>query len=162
METRHGVLKAFTASPIFKRRNDDSDWMLRNEPLQGMDTRVTMAMLSKGSTPSSIKIHMLVDICGAVKAMKTVVIDTTDDITSVYILDSRYQSFDRELIDVVRRWLNQQADDDMIYDESFLSLIDGGSGYKYLRLVEWVGASICVGFCIFCTWMKVTEFFAGL
>lgn len=160
--TRHNALRAFTGSPIFKRRNDDSDWMLRNEPLRGVDTRVTMAMLSKGSTPSSIKIHMLVDICGAVKVMKTVVIDTTDDITSVYILDSRYRAFDRELIDVVRRWLNQQAEDDMIYDGSFLSLIDGGSGYRYLRLFAWVGASVFAGFCIFCTWMKVTEFFAGL
>lgn len=162
METRYDLLRAFVESPIFKRRNDDSDWMLRNEPLKGVDTRVTMAMLSKGSTPNSIKIHMLVDICGAVKVMKTVVIDTTDDITSVYVLDSRYQSFDRELIDVVRKWLNQQAEDDMIYDESFLSLIDGDSGYRYLRLVAWAGASVCVGFCIFCTWMKVTEFFAGL
>jgi hypothetical protein len=162
METRYDLLRALVESPIFKRRNDDSDWMLRNEPLRGVDTRVTMAMLSKGSTPNSIKIHMLVDICGAVKVMKTVVIDTTDDITSVYVLDSRYRAFDRELIDVVRRWLNQQAEDDMIYDESFLSLIDGGSGYKYLRLVAWVGASVCVGFCVFCTWMKVTEFFAGL
>jgi hypothetical protein len=105
---------------------------------------------------------MLVDICGAVKVMKTVVIDTTDDITSVYVLDSRYRAFDRELIDVVRRWLNQQAEDDMIYDESFLSLIDGGSGYKYLRLFAWACASVFAGFCIFCTWMKVTEFFAGL
>jgi hypothetical protein len=162
METRYDLLRALVESPIFKRRNDDSDWMLRNEPLRGVDTRVTMAILSKGSTPNSIKIHMLVDICGAVKVMKTVVIDTTDDITSVYVLDSRYRAFDRELIDVVRRWLNQQAEDDMIYDESFLSLIDGGSGYKYLRLVAWVGASVCVGFCVFCTWMKVTEFFAGL
>ena len=162
METRYNTLKAFAGSPIFKRRNDDSDWMLRTDPLHGVDTRVTMAMLSKGSTPGSIKIHMLVDICGAVKAMKTVVIDTTDDITSVYVLDSRYQSFDRELIDVVRRWLNQQAEDDMIYDESFLSLIDGDSGYKYLRLVAWAGASVFAGFCVFCTWLKVSEFFAGL
>ncbi len=162
METRYDLLRAFVESPIFKRRNDDSDWMLRTDPLHGVDTRVTMAMLSKGSTPDSIKIHMLVDICGAVKVMKTVVIDTTDDITSMYVLDSRYQSFDRELIDVVRRWLNQQAEDDMIYDESFLSLIDGDSGYKYLRLVAWVGALVFAGFCVFCTWLKVSEFFAGL
>jgi hypothetical protein len=121
-----------------------------------------MAILSKGSTPESIKIHMLVDICGAVKVMKTVVIDTTDDITSVYVLDSRYQSFDRELIDVVRKWLNQAPEDDMIYDESFLSLIDGDSGYKYLRLVAWACASIFAGFCVFYTWLKVSEFFAGL
>ncbi len=162
METRHNVLKAFVGSPIFKRRSDDSDWMLRTDPLRGVDTHVTMAILSRGSTPESIKIHMLVDICGAAKVMKTVVIDTTDDTTSMYVLDSRYRAFDRELIDVVSRWLNQQAEDDMIYDESFLSLIDGGSGYKYLRLVAWVGASVFAGFCIFCTWMKVTEFFAGL
>ena len=162
METRYNVLKAFTGSTIFKRRNDDSDWMLRTDPLHGVDTRVTMAILSKGSTPGSIKIHMLVDICGAVKVMKTVAIDTTDDITSVYILDSRYQSFDRELIDVVRKWLNQAPEDDMIYDESFLSLIDGDSGYKYLRLVAWACASVFVGFCVFCTWLKVSEFFAGL
>lgn len=162
MGTRYNILKAFTGSPIFKRRNDDSDWMLRTDPLKGVDTRVTMATLSKGSTPESIKIHMLVDICGAVKAMKTVVIDTTDDITSVYVLDSRYQSFDRELIDVVRKWLNQAPEDDMIYDESFLSLIDGGSGYKYLRLVAWACASVFAGFCVFCTWLKVSEFFAGL
>jgi hypothetical protein len=162
METRYDLLRAFVESPIFKRRNDDSDWMLRTDPLHGVDTRVTMAILSKGSTPESIKIHMLVDICGAVKVMKTVVIDTTDDITSVYILDSRYQSFDRELIDVVRKWLNQAPEDDMIYDESFLSLIDGDSGYKYLRLVAWAGASVFAGFCVFCTWLKVSEFFAGL
>ncbi len=162
METRYDLLRAFVESPIFKRRNDDSDWMLRTDPLKGVDTRVTMAILSRGSTPNSIKIHMLVDICGAAKVMKTVVIDTTDDIASVYILDSRYQSFDRELIDVVRKWLNRAPEDDMIYDESFLSLIDGGSGYKYLRLVAWVGASVFAGFCIFCTWMKVSEFFAGL
>lgn len=162
METRYNLLQAFTGSPIFKRRNDDSDWMLRTDPLHGVDVRVTMAMLSKGSTPESIKIHMLVDICGAVKVMKTVVIDTTDDITSVYVLDSRYQSFDRELIDVVRKWLNQAPEDDMIYDESFLSLIDGDSGYKYLRLVAWAGASVCAGFCVFYTWLKVSGFFAGL
>ena len=162
METRYDLLRAFAGSPIFKRRNDDSDWMLRTDPLHGVDVRVTMAMLSKGSTPGSIKIHMLVDICGAVTVMKTVVIDTTDDITSVYVLDSRYQSFDRELIDVVRGWLNQQAEDDMIYDESFLSLIDGDSGYKYLRLLAWAGASVFVGFCVFCTWLKISEFFAGL
>lgn len=162
METRYDLLRAFVESPIFKRRNDDSDWMLRTGPLHGVDTRVTMAILSKGSTPESIKIHMLVDICGAVKVMKTVVIDTTDGITSMYVLDSRYQSFDRELIDVVRKWLNQAPEDDMIYDESFLSLIDGDSGYKYLRLVAWVGASVFAGFCVFCTWLKVSEFFAGL
>lgn len=162
METRYDLLRAFVESPIFKRATEDSDWMLRTDPLKGVDTRVTMAILSKGSTPESIKIHMLVDICGAVKVMKTVVIDTTDDITSVYVLDSCYQSFDRELTDVVRKWLNQAPEDDMIYDESFLSLIDGGSGYKYLRLVAWVGASVFAGFCVFCTWLKVSEFFAGL
>lgn len=162
MEMRYDLLRAFVESPIFKRHNDDSDWMLRTDPLKGVDTRVTMAMLSKGSTPCSIKIHMLVDICGAVKAMKTVVIDNTDGTTSMYVLDSRYQSFDRELIDVVRKWLNQAPEDDMIYDESFLSLIDGNSGYKYLRLVAWVCASVFAGFCVFCTWLKVSEFFAGL
>ena len=162
MGTRYNILKAFTGSPIFKRRNDDSDWMLRTDPLKGVDTRVTMAILSKGSTPESIKIHMLVDICGAVKVMKTVIIDTTDGTMSVYVNASHYQSFDRELVDIVRKWLNQAPEDDMIYDESFLSLIDGGSGYKYLRLVAWVGASVFAGFCVFCTWLKVSEFFAGL
>ena len=162
MKTRYDLLRAFVESPIFKRRNNDSDWMLRTDPLHGVDTRVTMAILSKGSKPGSIKIHMLVDICGAVKVMKTVVIDTTDDITSVYILDSRYQSFDRELIDIVRKWLNQAPEDDMLFEDDFLTLIDPSSGARWLRPLAWAGASVFVGFCVFCTWLKVSEFFAGL
>ena len=162
METRYNVLKVFTGSPIFKRRNDDSDWMLRTDPLHGVDVSVGLAILSKGSTKDSIKIHMLTNICGAVKVMKTVIIDTTDGTMSVYVNASHYQSFDRELVDIVRKWLNQAPEDDMIYDESFLSLIDGNSGYKYLRLVAWVCASVFAGFCVFCTWLKVSEFFAGL
>jgi hypothetical protein len=49
MGTRYDLLRAFVESPIFKRRNDDSDWMLRTDPLKGVDTRVTMAILSKAA-----------------------------------------------------------------------------------------------------------------
>lgn len=162
METRYDLLRAFVESPIFKRRNDDSDWMLRTDPLHGVDVSVSLAILSKGSTKDSIKIHMLTNICGAVKVMKTVIIDTTDGTMSVYVNASRYQSFDRELIDVVRKWLSQAPEDDMLFEDDFLTLIDPSSGARWLRLLAWVGASVFAGFCVYCTWLKISEFFVGL
>ena len=162
METRYDLLRTFVESPIFKRRNDDSDWMLRTDPLHGVDIRVIMAMLSKGSTPESIKIHILVDICRAVTVMKTVVIDTTDGVMSVYVNASRYQSFDRELMGVVRKWLNQAPEDDMLFEGDFLTLIDPDNRGRWLRLLALAGASVFVGFCVYCTWLKIGDFFRAI
>ena len=162
METRYDLLRAFVESPIFKRATEDSDWMLRTDPLHGVDVSVGLAILSKGSTKDSIKIHMLTNICGAVKVMKTVIIDTTDGTMSVYVNASHYQSFDRELVDIVRKWLNQAPEDDMIFEDDFLTLFDPSSGSRWLLTLAWACVSVFAGFCVFCTWLKVSEFFAGL
>ena len=142
METRYDLLRVFVESPIFKRATEDSDWMLRTDPLHGVDVSVSLAILSKGSTKDSIKIHMLTNICGAVKVMKTVIIDTTDGTMSVYVSASHYQSFDRELVDIVRKWLNQAPEDDMIFEDDFLTLFDPSSGPRWLLTLAWACVSV--------------------